>query len=104
VQALKKAAQTTNTLPPDIHYDLKMLTQLFLKPKWRVSMAKRRRMEEERSNECKSIVNIIITVSATTVITISTTFSVDHAIATWFAALNNQQDHDDDDDLGGGIY
>jgi len=37
---------SNNSLPPDIHYDVRMLTQLFNKPRWRVSLQKRRRFEK----------------------------------------------------------
>jgi condensin complex subunit 2 len=38
---LKKASEKNNLLPPDVHYDIKMLTQLFNKPKWRVSLVRK---------------------------------------------------------------
>jgi condensin complex subunit 2 len=39
----KKSAQTSNTLPEDVHYDVKMLTQLFNKPNWHINVSKRKR-------------------------------------------------------------
>eukprot|EP00026_Physarum_polycephalum_P003906 Phypoly_transcript_03923.p1 GENE.Phypoly_transcript_03923~~Phypoly_transcript_03923.p1 ORF type:complete len:325 (+),score=91.04 Phypoly_transcript_03923:1311-2285(+) len=39
---LKKASEASTTLPVDVHYDLKMLTQLFSKPKWIIPPVSRR--------------------------------------------------------------
>jgi len=47
VTTSKKALQSSNlTLPADVHYDAKMLTQLFTKPKWRISLNKRHKGED----------------------------------------------------------
>lgn len=54
---LKKASQTCNTLPEDVHYDPKMLTQLFTKPKWRISLAKRARLNNESNFQNTSTEN-----------------------------------------------
>ncbi len=42
---MKKNQSAAKTLPEDVHYDVQMLTQLFTKPKWRIT-AKRRRLEQ----------------------------------------------------------
>lgn len=42
---LKRAATVTNMLPPDVHYDVKELTTLFNKPRWRISLTKRKRLD-----------------------------------------------------------
>eukprot|EP01112_Ceratiomyxa_fruticulosa_P021195 TRINITY_DN7393_c0_g1_i1.p1 TRINITY_DN7393_c0_g1~~TRINITY_DN7393_c0_g1_i1.p1 ORF type:complete len:747 (-),score=208.47 TRINITY_DN7393_c0_g1_i1:88-2328(-) len=48
---LKKATETSITLPPDVHYSLKNLTQLFNKPKWMVPpVGKRLRMSSNNGN------------------------------------------------------
>eukprot|EP01119_Soliformovum_irregulare_P020385 TRINITY_DN6591_c0_g1_i3.p1 TRINITY_DN6591_c0_g1~~TRINITY_DN6591_c0_g1_i3.p1 ORF type:complete len:660 (+),score=227.59 TRINITY_DN6591_c0_g1_i3:242-1981(+) len=48
---LKKAQNNNNTLPPDVHYDVNMLTQLFNKPKWRVSLARRKKLMEAQNSD-----------------------------------------------------
>lgn len=50
---LKKAQQTDNVLPPDVRYDVKMLTQLFNKPRWRVSLARRKAQAANNNTEGK---------------------------------------------------
>ena len=35
---IKKSQGNNNVLPPDVHYEIKTLTQLFNKPRWRVSL------------------------------------------------------------------
>lgn len=44
---LKKNSQSNNLLPEDVHYELRMLTQLFNKPRCRVSLNKRKRSSEQ---------------------------------------------------------
>eukprot|EP01116_Phalansterium_solitarium_P021721 TRINITY_DN6884_c0_g2_i9.p1 TRINITY_DN6884_c0_g2~~TRINITY_DN6884_c0_g2_i9.p1 ORF type:complete len:775 (+),score=240.75 TRINITY_DN6884_c0_g2_i9:22-2325(+) len=42
----KASSAKNNTLPPDVHYDPKMLTQLFIKPTWRVAMGHRSKRQK----------------------------------------------------------
>lgn len=47
--AKAKKGGSLNTLPEDVHYEVKMLTQLFFKPNWHVNTTKRKR--EVTANE-----------------------------------------------------
>jgi len=47
LKKMQQQQQAANTLPEDVHYNIKMLTQLFNKPNWHINSSKRKRIAME---------------------------------------------------------